>query len=82
MAWPKRTSVGTEPHLLQVELLHTCLIGGDGGALHTNRVLEDGLSGIGGDLVVGLIPVLESLQHFHQRSRQRLVLGDDRHARS
>ena len=46
--------------LLQLEFLHTGLIGGDGGALDTNLVLLDSLGGINGDLVVGLVAVLEA----------------------
>ena len=49
------------PTLLQIELLDTRLIWGDGGTLDTNRVLLDGLCGVNGDLIVGLISVLESL---------------------
>lgn len=48
--------------LLELELLDTLLIGGDGGALDTDRVLLDGLGGIHCDLVVGLITVLETLR--------------------
>ncbi|KAH0281690.1 putative isocitrate dehydrogenase, partial [Aureobasidium melanogenum] len=43
--------------LLQVELLDTGLVRGDGSALDTDRVLLDSLGGINGDLVVGLISV-------------------------
>ena len=46
--------------LLQVELLYTSLIRSDGGALDTNSILLDSLGGIDGDLVVGLITVLET----------------------
>lgn len=46
--------------LLQLELLNSGLIGSDGGALDTDRVLLDGLGGINGDLVVGLITVLKT----------------------
>lgn len=46
--------------LLQLELLNSGLIGSDGGALDSDRVLLDGLGGINGDLVVGLITVLET----------------------
>lgn len=53
-------TVGREPHLLELELLNTLLIGGDGRALDTDRVLLDGLGGIESDLVVGLITVLET----------------------
>lgn len=47
--------------LLQVKLLNTGLIGGDGGTLDTDTILLDGLSGIDGHLVVGLVTVLETL---------------------
>jgi len=47
--------------LLQLELLDTGLIGGDGGALDTNTILLDSLGGINGDLVIGLVTVLETL---------------------
>lgn len=46
--------------LLQLELLNTSLIGSDGSTLDTDRVLLDGLGGINGDLVVGLITVLKT----------------------
>lgn len=46
--------------LLQLELLDTSLIGGDGGTLDTDLVLLDGLGGVNGDLVVGLVTVLET----------------------
>lgn len=46
--------------LLQLELLNTGLIGGDGGALDTDTVLLDGLGGINGDLVIGLITVFDT----------------------
>lgn len=47
--------------LLQVELLNTGLIGSDGGTLDTDTILLDGLSGINGDLVVGLVTVFNAL---------------------
>ena len=53
-------AVGAKPHLLEVELLDTSLIGGDGGALDTDLVLLDGLGSIDGDLVVGRITVLHA----------------------
>ena len=46
--------------LLEVELLDSRLIGGDGGALDAHRVLLDSLGGVNGDLVVGLVAVLEA----------------------
>ena len=51
---PRRT-------LLQLELLNTGLIGGDGGTLDTDTVLLDSLSGVNGDLVIGLVTVLKTL---------------------
>jgi hypothetical protein len=50
-------AVGRQPHLLELELLDSLLIGCDGGTLDTNRVLLDCLGSIEGDLVVGLITV-------------------------
>lgn len=46
--------------LLELKLLDARLVGGDGGALDTHRVLLNGLGGIDGDLVVGLVTVLEA----------------------
>lgn len=48
--------------LLQLELLNTGLIGGDGGTLDTDTVLLDSLGGINGDLVIGLVTVLKTLE--------------------
>ena len=53
-------AVGRQPHFLQLELLDTALIGSDGGALHTNPILLDSLCSVNGDLVVGLVTVLNS----------------------
>jgi hypothetical protein len=50
-------AVGREPHLLELELLDALLVGRDGGALDTDRVLLDGLCSIEGDLVVCLVAV-------------------------
>jgi hypothetical protein len=47
--------------LLELELLNTRLIGGDGGALDTDLVLLDGLGRIKRNLVLGLITVLKTL---------------------
>ena len=47
-------------HLLELELLDSGFIGGDGGAFDSDLVLLDGLGGIHGDLVVGLVSVLNS----------------------
>lgn len=43
--------------LLQFELLHARLVGGDSGALDSNRVLLNGLSRIQSNLIVGLVTV-------------------------
>ena len=53
-------AVGALPHLLQVILLHPGPIGGYGGALHGNAVLQCGIGGIHRDLVIGGIPVLQA----------------------
>ena len=45
-------SVWREPHLLQVELLHAGLIWSDGGTLHADTVLPDGVGRVDSDLVV------------------------------
>lgn len=50
----------SELTLLQLELLNTGLIGGDGGTLDTNTVLLDGLGGLNSDLVIGLVTVLNT----------------------
>lgn len=62
LCYTKRTSAAelNELTLLQVELLNTGLIGGDGGALDTNTVLLNSLGGINGNLVIGLITVLDT----------------------
>ena len=46
------------PHLLQLELLNTSLVGGNGGTLDSDLVLDDSLGGIDGHLVVGLRKIL------------------------
>lgn len=46
---PRETYVGRLPHLLELELLDTGLIGGDGGALDADLVLLDGLGSIDRD---------------------------------
>jgi hypothetical protein len=53
---------GRKRTLLQLELLNTGLIGGDGGTLDTDTVLLDSLGGINSDLVIGLITVLQTLK--------------------
>lgn len=46
--------------LLQLELLNTGLIGGYGGTLDTDTILLDSLGGINGDLVIGLVTILNA----------------------
>ena len=53
-------SIRALPHLLELELLDSRLIGRDGGALDSNFTLFDGLCGFDGDLVVGGIAVLDA----------------------
>lgn len=53
-------SIGTQPHLLQLELFHTLLIGSDGGAFDSNLVLQNGVGGVHGDLIVGGITMWQS----------------------
>jgi uncharacterized protein (DUF983 family) len=53
-------AVGRQPHLLELELLHSLLIWCDGCALDTNRVLLDGLGSIESHLVVGLVTVFQA----------------------
>lgn len=59
-------TTGCRPRLtlLQLELLNTGLIGGDGGTLDTDTVLLDSLSGVNGDLVIGLVTVLKTLDNW------------------
>lgn len=67
MGYPERVPQLT---LLQLELLDTGLVRGDGGALDTDAILLDGLGGLDGDLVVGLVTVLQTLG-----SKDRSVWG-------
>ena len=46
------------PHLFQLELLHSLLIGGDGGTLDTSTVFLYSFCSIFGDLVIGGITIL------------------------
>ena len=46
-------TVGALPHLLEVELLDSILVRGDGGALDGDLVLKGGVGGIDSDLVIG-----------------------------
>jgi len=47
--------------LLELELFDTRFVGSNGCAFYTNGILLDGLGGIDGHLVVGLISVRKSL---------------------
>jgi hypothetical protein len=49
------------PTLLQLELLNTSLIWGDSSALDADTIFLDGLCGLDGDLVIGLVTVFEPL---------------------
>ena len=51
---------GRLPHLLEVEFLHPRLVGGDGGAFDADAMLLDRIRGVDGDLVVGLVAVLDA----------------------
>ena len=53
-------SIGRFPHLFEVELFDSGLIGSDGGTLDTNFALFDGVGGIDGDLIVGGISVFDT----------------------
>ena len=46
--------VRTPPHFLQVELLDTGLVRGNGSTFDSNLVFENGVGSVNGDLVVGL----------------------------
>ena len=48
------------PHLLQAELLHPRFVRGDGGAFDADAELLDGVGGVDGDLVVGLVAVFDA----------------------
>jgi len=53
-------SIGALPHLLEVELLDSGLIGSDGGTLDADLALLDGSSGVHSDGVVSLVSVLHA----------------------
>lgn len=48
-------SVGRAPHLLEVEFLDAGFVGGDGRAFDTDLVFENGICGVDGHLVAGLL---------------------------
>ena len=71
-------SVGALPHFLQVILLHTGAVGGDGCALDCNAVLEGCICGIYGYTVVGCISVLQTeivilCLQIHKRKNQLIL---------
>lgn len=55
-------SVRASPHFLQFEFLDSSLVGGDGSALDTDRILLDSLGRVDSDLIVGL-------RHMSERHR-------------
>lgn len=48
-------SVGRAPHLFEVEFFDAGFVRGDGRALNADTVFEDGIGGVDGHLVVGLL---------------------------
>lgn len=54
------SAVGGEPHLLELELFDAGLVGGDGGAFHTDGVFQDGLGGVSSHFVVSLVTVFDA----------------------
>jgi len=59
-------AVGRLPHFLQAEFLHPGLVRGDGGAFDADTDLLDGVGGVHGDLVVGLVAVFHPEVEIHQ----------------
>ena len=53
-------AVRAPPHLLELELGHPRLVRGDRGAFHADAILLDGIRGIDGDLVIGLVTVFDT----------------------
>ena len=53
-------AIRASPHLLEAKFLYPFFIRGDGGTFDPNIILFDGLSGIHGDLIIGLIAVFHS----------------------
>ncbi len=66
--------------LLEVEFLHPRLVRRDGGAFDADAVLLDGVGGVDGDLVVGLVAVfhaeVEVLQVDVEVGQDQLVLDE------
>ena len=53
-------TIGTLPHLLQVELLDSGLVWGDSGAFYADFTLTDGLCCLNGHLVIGFISMMNA----------------------
>ena len=53
-------AVGALPHLVQLVLVHTFQVGGDGSALHANTILLASLSSLDGDLVTSLVALYKT----------------------
>ena len=53
-------AVGRTPHLLEVEFLHPRFVRRDGGAFHRDADLLGLVGGVDGDLVVGLVALLDA----------------------
>lgn len=53
-------SIGTLPHLLEIEFLDSCLIWSDGRTLDTNLAFLNGLGRLQCDLVISFISVFDS----------------------
>lgn len=53
-------SIGAFPHLFEFELFDSCLIGCDSGAFDPDFTVFNGLSSINGNLIIGLISMLDS----------------------
>jgi hypothetical protein len=73
-------SIGRLPHLLEVELLNTCLIWGDGCTFNSDFASLDGVCAVNSDLIVSRITVLDAqvvvLNVKVQVGRNELVLDD------
>lgn len=71
-------SVGTLPHLLQVELLDSGLIWGDGRTFDADLALTDGLCCLKGHLIIGFISMMNTqIEVFNvkvQEGKDQLVL--------
>ena len=48
------------PHFLQIEFLHAGFVRRDGGAFDADAMLQDGMGAVDGDLIVGLVTVLDA----------------------